>query len=71
MARASLREGRGFKFERYYGIFLISGSSSVWLERCVRDAEVASSNLVSPILVSSATSETCVFFSVVSLLLKL
>ncbi len=25
------------------------GSSSAWLERCVRDAEVASSNLVSPI----------------------
>ena len=27
----------------------LSGSSSAWLERCVRDAEVAGSNPVSPI----------------------
>ncbi len=30
-------------------IFALSGSSSAWLERCVRDAEVAGSNPVSPI----------------------
>ncbi len=33
--------------------FALPGSSSAWLERCVRDAEVASSNLVSPIDLTS------------------
>jgi hypothetical protein len=29
----------------------LSGSGSVWLERCVRDAEVGGSNPLSPIFV--------------------
>ncbi len=42
--------------------FLLSGSSSAWLERCVRDAEVAGSNPVSPSNVTFDKREGIVFW---------
>lgn len=46
----NMHEGLDFLKKTSYNSFRVAGCGSVWLERCLREAEVACSNHVTPIV---------------------